>query len=1045
MTTFDDSSVVSRHAPKWDLGEKPSYLEARSLKRELLQEQQARWDNDDPIEPEDLLARWPTNPVDDPHSVAVLYEDMLRHQQKGDEQSIDDYSARFPDQREALTVIANQQAAYRSVSGASQKQNALLGLPTVGDEVFGFHLKGELGKGAFARVFLAEQESLADRPVVVKLSAIEGDEPQTLAQLQHTNIVPIYSVHEDTQAGVRAVCMPFFAGASLSQVLHLLWETVTLPTTGQQLVEALDYAQAPAIATSRMVAATRNASIPDILDGVPGRKEQRRGGPETQPTHRSSVASDGKTPRAKLSRMTYVRACVWIIARLADGLEHAHSRCVLHRDVKPGNVLFCGDGQPLLLDFNLSLDQFGDVAEATLGGTVSYMAPEHLRALVGRSPDLARKVDARSDVYSLGMVLHEMLLGRSPFDQSASYSAVPLQIEAMALERSQEAPSLKAQRGDIPWSLESIVQKCLAPDQPQRYQRAEHLAEDLQRFLDDRPLKYAPELSWVEPAQKWMRRNPRVTYFGGILSVAMFLMFGISSALMTAREHLASTQAQLSTVQERDRQQAFEDGTLKALCFVNTVVPMQDHVADGLLKCEETLNLYGLLDGDAWAEPSDWSLLASADRQRLAENARELLLLLAAARVQAAPNDEPTLRAAVALLDRAASIPDLEPSKALWLDQARYWKQLGDNDRATTVAGLAESEPARTARDHYLAATAYARSGGRAGFEQAIASLDESLRLEPKHYWSWVQRGFCHYELGDRLMAVADFGHSSGLWPEFAWGYFNRARVLDESGKKADAIRDYTSALERDPKFVAAAVNRGLANLELGRHAAALADFDHALSLGKSDDTLQASRAIALEGLGRHDDADAAFRPILEKVDQLPATTRQRVLWAYGFAVSKRLPDAALNAFESVVKGDPQNVQALYGLAMLAMQDDDSARALECFDQALQANPEFIEARRYRAILHARMKRLDRAGEDINRCLEREPNVGATLYVAACVAALAAEQIDEPQLKNQALDLLQRAIAQGVDREKARTDPDLAAIRKHSRFEEAVGGRVISH
>ena len=86
----------------------------------------------------------------------------------------------------------------------------------MGDELFDFPLRHELGRGAFARVFLAEQTGLADRPIVLKVSAIEGDEHQTLAQLQHTNIVPIYSVHEDTRAGLRAVCMPYFGGASLS-------------------------------------------------------------------------------------------------------------------------------------------------------------------------------------------------------------------------------------------------------------------------------------------------------------------------------------------------------------------------------------------------------------------------------------------------------------------------------------------------------------------------------------------------------------------------------------------------------------------------------------------------------------------------------------------------------------------------------------------------------------------------------------------------------------------------------------------------------------
>src|SRR5207302_7732701 len=122
-----------------------------------------------------------------------------------------------------------------------------LGLPTVGDKLFGFHLLRELGHGAFARVFLAKQGELADRSVVLKISAIEGSEPQTLAQLQHTHIVPIYSVHEDTRAGLRAVCMPYFGGASLSRVLQSVWNKSSRPETGSILVDALQAVRAPTL------------------------------------------------------------------------------------------------------------------------------------------------------------------------------------------------------------------------------------------------------------------------------------------------------------------------------------------------------------------------------------------------------------------------------------------------------------------------------------------------------------------------------------------------------------------------------------------------------------------------------------------------------------------------------------------------------------------------------------------------------------------------------------------------------------------------------
>src|SRR5262249_57932443 len=105
----------------------------------------------------------------------------------------------------------------------SDATNVILRLPDIGDEVFGFRLRRRLGKGAFASVFLAEQGDLAGRPVVLKVSAIEGSEPQTLAQLQHTHIVPIHSVHENPPAGLRAGCMPYFGGGRPPAGAHALF------------------------------------------------------------------------------------------------------------------------------------------------------------------------------------------------------------------------------------------------------------------------------------------------------------------------------------------------------------------------------------------------------------------------------------------------------------------------------------------------------------------------------------------------------------------------------------------------------------------------------------------------------------------------------------------------------------------------------------------------------------------------------------------------------------------------------------------------------
>ena len=100
------------------------------------------------------------------------------------------------------------------------------------------------------------------------------------------------------------------------------------------------------------------------------------------------------------------------------------------------------------------------------------------------------------------------------------------------MERGEAAPSIRRSRPDVPWSLESITRKCLAPDPDRRYQQAEHLAEDLRRFLDDRPLKYAPELSRVEQVRKYLRRHPRLASSASIVAAAALLAFFLGTMLV---------------------------------------------------------------------------------------------------------------------------------------------------------------------------------------------------------------------------------------------------------------------------------------------------------------------------------------------------------------------------------------------------------------------------------------------------------------------------------------------------------------------------------
>src|SRR5262245_33929651 len=249
---------------------------------------------------------------------------------------------------------------------------AFAALPPVGSRFVGFRLSAELGRGAFGRVYLAEQSTLADRPVALKVAPDVGAESRVLAQLQHTHIVPVYSTHKT--GALQAVCMPYFGSVTLAEVLADLRQAPSLPQLGIDLVRVLqERPRSPSASLPRAA-----GSLANVLDRLQG--------------------------------LNYVEAVLWVGACLADALAHAHERGILHRDLKPANILLSDDGLPMLLDFSLA-QEASQASVAILGGTLPYMAPEQLETFAGDD----RAIDVRSDLYALGVVLYELLTARFPF------------------------------------------------------------------------------------------------------------------------------------------------------------------------------------------------------------------------------------------------------------------------------------------------------------------------------------------------------------------------------------------------------------------------------------------------------------------------------------------------------------------------------------------------------------------------------------------------------------------------------------------------------
>jgi tetratricopeptide (TPR) repeat protein len=235
--------------------------------------------------------------------------------------------------------------------------------------------------------------------------------------------------------------------------------------------------------------------------------------------------------------------------------------------------------------------------------------------------------------------------------------------------------------------------------------------------------------------------------------------------------------------------------------------------------------------------------------------------------------------------------------------------------------------------------------------------------------------------------------------------------------------------------LVPAYLNRALLRLDIGEAGPALDDFQQALNRlrdGRDDAVLHSGRGVALERLGRHTEADAAFAMARRRAASSPPEVRLRLLWVYGFAIAARLPEEARDAFDAVLDEDQDNFQALYGCAMLLDRQGKGQEALRYFTRALAVNREFHEARRFRAVLYARLGQFREAAEDIEICLRMESTSGATRYAGACVAALASRA--DPGEADRAVELLRQAFVMGYGRDMAAQDHDLDNIRNHPKF-----------
>lgn len=400
--------------------------------------------------------------------VELLYEEFHLRKQSGLNVQPEEYVKEYPHHAETLRQWLGRGGEYQSTVISKPADQKLLDSVEAGQTIDDFDLVLELGRGAFARVFLARQRSM-QRMVALKVSADRGTEPQTLAQLDHEAIVRVFDQLTMPRSALRLLYMQYLAGGTLQSAATRVRELDLREATGQLL-----------------------------LDGVNESLESR------------GIVRPSESPlRRKLQKLTWAETVAWLGARLAEGLDYAHSRGVLHRDIKPANVLLSAEGAPKLADFNIS---FSDAVEgatpaAYFGGSLAYMSPEQLEAAHPARSRQAEELDGRSDLYSLGVMLWELVSGERPFDDPPVNGGWAAAVDGMLSDRQKgvDASRLENEKVDCPPTLLRILKKCLAADREKRWDSGSELAGQLDLCLDQRArdLLDPPARSWSIRLRRW--------------------------------------------------------------------------------------------------------------------------------------------------------------------------------------------------------------------------------------------------------------------------------------------------------------------------------------------------------------------------------------------------------------------------------------------------------------------------------------------------------------------------------------------------------------
>lgn len=595
-------------------------------------------------------------------------------------------------------------------------------------------------------------------------------------------------------------------------------------------------------------------------------------------------AAAGSLLQARAPLLQHPRQSAALMVKVARAVHYAHEQGVLHRDLKPGNILLDNHGEPLVSDFGLArCEAVSSYLTRSLAsfGTPGYIAPE-------QADGPAANLTPAADVYSLGAILFELLAGRLPFIGDNAFAVMKQSAE-------QPAPKLRSLAPKASRDLETICARCLEREPADRYQSAAELADDLQSWLDDRPIAASP-LSPSLRARRWIRRNRSLA-----ASLAALALLGTGALFWQIRGQ---------RIQAAMRENVLAMHSVAVLPFLDldTVTGDQmatEYVADLLREKFESL---GSARVSTNAMPG-WNKLE--DIRKATQEARGRAVLTGTVR-----NVEGIRRISIRLLDPASGKTLFTTAFEQKDGQARSSRQNAQWVRDVYKILSADGWPStlsdpgvhnEKANDAMTSGRTWMESYTVSGLDQAIARFREAIAAEPD---SSLAHSYLAIAATSRTYFVAD------------WSYL-------ELGK-AEALK----GLALDPNSVVA--HRALSGVyyQEGKFHETLEELMRTIEIGGADEKVMSFLGMTLDLLGRPDRALNWYQ-IGSKLHKRPGEVELRMgdIWA-------KLADdeQAFRAYERAIELQPGSLQGAVAKARLHVLRDEFEPAREICINSLRNN-----------------------------------------------------------------------------------------------------------